>query len=298
MWKDEESFMRSKGFTSCSFSVWKITNISGNQAQLVMDVFCFLLRHHVTRNGCGLQWLRKGLPCVDVVNRVHKFNPSLYTVINFWGQVTVWYRMSPFCQTGGLFANRALNLAWPKRCFAMINFDAGSSQEIASWTGAAGRSLWSRPWRICRRRRPANEGFEISHRISSPLLLAGWDQQREAAADTVAAPVCQPPATLLQKVYALRTLRRDVPSVIRLLTILGLELSKPTKLSGIGFSIKFCLFLGTLDFDPRKFGLLLYTWERIFPLPGANFGCFFAGGLTLIWKKKPLEICLLEGFKC
>lgn len=153
------------------------------------------------------------------------------------GQVTVWYRMSPFCQTGGLFANRALNLAWPKRCFAMINFDAGSSQEIVSWTGAAGRSLWSRPWRICRRRRPANEGFEISHRISSPLILAGWDQQKEAAADTVAAPVCQPPATLLQKVYALRTLRRDVPSVIRLLTILGLELSKPTKLSGIFYQV-------------------------------------------------------------
>lgn len=68
--------------------------------------------------------------------------------------------------------------------------------------------------------------------------------------------------------------------------------------SWVVFSIKFCLLLGTLDFDPRKFGLLLYTWERIFPLPGANFGCFFAGGLTLIWKKKPLEICLLEGFKC
>lgn len=144
------------------------------------------------------------------------------------GQVTVWYRMSPFCQTGGLFANRALNLAWPKRCFAMINFDAGSSQEIVSWTGAAGRSLWSRPWRICRRRRPANEGLEISHRISSPLILAGWNQQKEAAADTV---------TLLQKVYALRTLRRDVPSVTRLLTILGLELSKPTKLSGIFYQV-------------------------------------------------------------
>ena len=207
---------------------------------------------------------------------------------NTW-QVTVWYRMSPFCQTGGLFANRALNLAWPKRCFAMINFDAGSSQEIVSWTGAAGRSLWSRPWRICRRRRPANEGFEISHRISSPLILAGWDQQKEAAADTVATPVCQPPATLLEKVYAFWTLRRDVPFVIRLLTILGLELSKPTKLSGIGFSIKFCLFLGTPDFDPRKFGLLLYTWERIFPLPGASFVFFLLGGSLLYGKRNHLK---------
>lgn len=60
-----------------------------------MDVFCFLLRHHVTRNGCGLQWLQKGLPCVDVVNRVHKFNPSLYTVINFWEKYRTSYTVIP-----------------------------------------------------------------------------------------------------------------------------------------------------------------------------------------------------------
>ena len=192
MWKDEESFLRSKGFNSCSFSVWKIMNNS-RQSNAISHG-CFLLRHHVTRNGCGLQWLQKGLPCVDVNNGVHKFNPSLSTLINFGEKHRTRYSLIPqfaFWPNWGTVCQSWSESRMAQTVLCHIKLWCRFIQRNCVVAGAAGRALWSRPWRICRRRRPANEGFEISHRISSPLRLVGWDQQKEAAADTVAAPVCQ-----------------------------------------------------------------------------------------------------------